>query len=510
MAAYIPPTRYRLLFIGLSLVYLFAEFGFNASLLDLAGGLATPDEVSSLERYGRTLSGVAAVLLAAKWLMHRMHGRIVWAFLAASPLLPAVYIGQGELIDRLVAETSGAQRQIAAYAALVPSAVLRESVRLQGLPFSPAEYATPASKTFFAIFPALAYLSPDIVPAVDRQLEGLMRNQVAEKIGSSTEFYNRKYVPAVNDVKVLYNKKYVPASNAGDSPGGTPSSDAHWEQYQKMLRRHGIDPLTAERHTRDRVIAELHRKGLKVSDSFELTDRDAFDEAVAAMGPANRPSFSSGASKALGFKTTIGPGLSWSEFAAHKDVQKKLRAELNSKLPAGAPKLTTVRLDWSPAEVHRQVYAPTLATLAKEAVRELRADSETFAPGGVNVKRGEEAVRRVLVPPIALSFSLFFSLMNLLSLILDCVVAAANSIRPGTPVGKWTINFVRVALLSALVIGPLQLRNSASESQVFRTLASKLNGNGHEVIAAYLGWVIKAEPMFYPIARIAKGDVIRR
>lgn len=509
MTKYTLSTGYRLLFAGLTLAYLFAEFGFNADLLDFSGGAAEPGEVTALEMRGRTLSGIAAVLLMTKLLTHLFKGRILIALLAASPVGSLVYWGQGEVIERLVADTSGEERQIAAYAAVVPRAVLRNSLKLEGLDLTDDEYSTPEGKTFFAIFPALAYLTPGFMSTVDKQLERIMVRQVASEIGSSEQFYNDKYVPAVNDVKSLYNKKYVPASNGNTSPNMPGRTDAHWNQYQKMLRRHGIDPLTAERHTRDQVLDALRRKGIKVGDDFDLTDREAFDEAVGKMASRSRPSFSEGASKALGFKTSIGPGLTWSEFAAHPDVQRKVLRSVNAELPGGAPLLKSISLSWCPVEVERRIYAPSITALAKQKVRALRSESGTFGAGGTNAKTGENAMRRVLVPPVALAFSLFFSMASLVSLILDCLAMAVSGIWPRSVINPWAINLTRASLFALIIFFPLQIENKASASKAFKVLTSKLHASDKGFQARGLAWAMKAEPLVYPIARSVIPSVKR-
>ena len=55
----------------LTLVYLCFELGFNARLLDVVGGNASPADVEHLEVYGRTLSGVAAALVLLQVLLRR-------------------------------------------------------------------------------------------------------------------------------------------------------------------------------------------------------------------------------------------------------------------------------------------------------------------------------------------------------------------------------------------------------------------------------------------------------
>jgi len=57
------PLWQNSLVIILTLIYLICELAFNSRLLDLVGSLSTPDDIHSMERYGRALTAIAAALL---------------------------------------------------------------------------------------------------------------------------------------------------------------------------------------------------------------------------------------------------------------------------------------------------------------------------------------------------------------------------------------------------------------------------------------------------------------
>jgi hypothetical protein len=495
------PATYRVsgggLFVLLTVLYLLAEFSFNARLLDVAGGSSTDAEVEALEFWGKSLSGVAATLLIGRLLSHRLRLHALAALIVASPAIPAVYWGQGALIDHLVERSSNQERQIATYVTLVPTALINRIADLEHYNLTEQEFASPAAKTFFALFPALAYSSPSVIRSIDRQLEELLRSKVERSLGDAHGFHNKVFLNAINETKRIYNKSYVPASEKAVSSADT---KAHWDEYRANLAKAGIDPYVVKENDRRRVVHHLQKKDLPVPDDFQLNDRAAFDQAILKKhSKSGARSFSAEASKELGFDTTMGPGLNWVAFAAHPDIQRKVTTELRKSIPDGSfPKF--INLNWSPAEVERQFYRPLVASLTTQALGQFRAAEKSYARGAVNGDRAEKAVRATLVPPIALFFSLFFSVFNVLGLAVD----GAARLSGGEP-NVWLMNGLRAALLAAIVVVPMQFTNPVVESGAFKTLVKKIDEQGKTPLSLYLTWVVKAEPVFYPVA-----DAIRR
>ena len=61
------PSWQNWLVIGITLTYLICELAFNSRLLDLVGSVSTAEEVHNIERYGRTLTAIAAALLVLQF-----------------------------------------------------------------------------------------------------------------------------------------------------------------------------------------------------------------------------------------------------------------------------------------------------------------------------------------------------------------------------------------------------------------------------------------------------------
>ena len=68
------PLWQNVLVIILTLTYLICELAFNSRLLDLVGSLSTPDEIHSMERYGRALTAIARPCWYCSWCWAAMPG----------------------------------------------------------------------------------------------------------------------------------------------------------------------------------------------------------------------------------------------------------------------------------------------------------------------------------------------------------------------------------------------------------------------------------------------------
>ncbi|MBK9445819.1 MAG: hypothetical protein IPO00_06870 [Betaproteobacteria bacterium] len=108
--------RTAVIMLVLTVLYLLVEVGFNARLLDTVGGLASPDEIDSIEKYGRVISGVALTLFAWGHLIkkdlaapksHSLSLKLGMALVVCCTLM---YFVQEAIITGLVAASSNDTR----------------------------------------------------------------------------------------------------------------------------------------------------------------------------------------------------------------------------------------------------------------------------------------------------------------------------------------------------------------------------------------------------------------
>lgn len=483
----------------LTALYLFVELAFNARLLDVAGGLPTIEDLKRLEWQGGLVSAAGATLIVWRIVLHvqvrrqpgeiALESRLRALIITALIVGPLVFLGQRYLIDWLVDRASAPERERAVMSLLLSEVVQREVAEIQGLALDSATMRSPEGKTLLAILPFLAYSSATMTDTVRSRLDVLMSGLVRQRAGDPDRLYDEHYITAVNGVRQRFNTDYREASvRIADAELEQGSADEAWREYQLAMSQ---QPFTADSATpaqRAAVIRKLRERGVPVPDGWRLDDRAGFMAALPA-GQA-RTAFRRRADQILGGRTTIPPGLGWREFSRHPDVRRFLASELRARSDILASiDADRLSLEFSRAGFRAQLYEPQVRSQARERVAQLRKAPRTYLPGGSNADEASRAVRAVIVPPLALSLSLFFGLLNMAMLISSVLIGAT----------AWRL-LVSLAVLVAAVAVPLSLENQITRSDAYRSLESTIERE-HGMGAKALAWVVRAEPLFYPFAR---------
>lgn len=468
----------------LTSAYLLLELSFNARLLDVAGGAPNAADLEGVEFFGRILSGIGAALLIWK-LAHKHVRRDNYGLLMLCCLMvvPLVFVGQRLLIDYLVDRSDGEQRQRAVLVATLRVAAQQNVVQFRGLDMDDETKASPAGKTLLTVFPALFYGADKVHESVEKHLTDVVAGAAHAQIGGPQKAYNDFYLPVANEIRRMYNDQYVPASNKfSAAEAGAKSPDQAWHEYMSELENRRIDPYGANEMQRRVVIKRLRKSGVHVHDDFQLGDEEAFRAAF----PSTRRSFSDRVSQALGFKSNLPPGLSFAQFASHKDIRSVALSRIKQRRPdlaiQAAPDLNASEDDFN-----RRVYDPMVKDFVQQRVRALTGQAEMYVKDKAFAEQGREAVRAMLVPPLALGLSLFFGLLNLVGLLASLVPTAIAQIA------------VRLVSTCAIVVGPFFSNNSLTESPGFAVLQQELKEQ-RPVSAVFIRWLVAAEPLGYPLA----------
>lgn len=169
----------------LSVCYLFPETIFNAELVAVAGGLDSTDEqLRTVELFGRAVSGIGVTLLLAdllirgRWLDSKV--RAITALCGVAILVwPLVYFGQKWLVDEYIIHPSTPQeRQQAYYAQVVRSALIRNAVEIDGVPYDPERQHSAAEMTFLALFSGMVYADEKLMENIDQYQEAIIKQYV--------------------------------------------------------------------------------------------------------------------------------------------------------------------------------------------------------------------------------------------------------------------------------------------------------------------------------------------
>ena len=192
----------------------------------------------------------------------------------------------------------------------------------------------------------------------------------------------------------------------------------------------------------------------------------------------------------------VRPGLSREAFVALPGVSRSLREGLG--LSSGQ----LVSTSWSRSEFEEVFRSASLRTQAIQLAEESRAPVAEFEPGGALYERGGDALRSVIVPPVAMAFSLGFGLSNLLALFFTGIRGAAGFVYQTDELPRvfhLTHQAGPLLGLALLIVAPLVLPIGLTTTQAGRDLFDAA-GKSSVPLGLGLRWLGALQPTVYPVA----------
>jgi hypothetical protein len=398
----------------LTALYLCFELAFNARLLDVVGGSASSAHIHHIELFGRSLSGVAVALVLLQLMLGWRHRAgtgaprglaiVFWCLVVGALVFGTLQL----LVDQLVARSDPEFRRASLNIVLVQRALVNGGVQLDGLDDDPTLFAQPAGKAFLALFPVMAVSVERLDEKIrDAKLE-LIARQVERELGGAGGYYAH-YAEAVKSTQAQWQRyQRVPGAQDLDAEVAR-RQDQAWADYLADLGQRGWTPSTVPPMARNAVLRKV-RARVPVSPQWNLADEAAFRAAVEQQ-VRRRAGGASGDGSLTVQGRRLPPGLGWPAFFAHAGVQ----AELHDKLKLPASVLLQPAYG-SAAAFEREVFAPLVRDTARRELQRYDAPVESFADGGRNAQVGLDAARAVIVPPVALFFSLLGAVGHLAKL----------------------------------------------------------------------------------------------
>jgi hypothetical protein len=400
------------------------------------------------------------------------------------------------LIEDLVDKSTGADRRTAVHLRVASIAALRGMLPIGDLDLGDPNIRPPAAKTFLAIFPALALSNP----VIDQRLELLMRDPrlIAAVAGSPAldpgpvSAWQRTFLPLFSNVRERYN--------AGSQSYRQSISNISilqrqkWDEYITELRRYGLTPMTA-RARADAVIAQLRSQSLDLPSTWDPSDQATFFEAVAEnTRRLAAAAFAVQSQETLG--APVPPDLDWAEFCANPAIKNVLRSSLSLQPNVDI----SCAMDYS--EFTRRVYPAFVRQNGPELMRRLLDPPAQFGDGGPLDSLGRVAFTTVIVPPIALFFSLLGALVHIYKVLKYALVVVF-----ARPEAVGVIVFLGVG---ALALAPFRLPNSITNSAGYQRVEARKRSEEPFGPLLSLGfrWVIQAQPYFYPLNERIRMQVL--
>lgn len=483
------PAWQNWLVTGITLTYLICELAFNSRLLDLVGSVSTADEVHNMERYGRTLTAIAAALLALQFSLMglvRLKKKGVWLTAKASTalvLLICLITGTVTwhavewVIERQVTKSTGEFRQMSLLAQLYQHALIEGQQTLEGIPLDSGggqaqTWTSPSGKAFLATLPVLLSSSDRYRKLLERDAEQNLRDNISAREGGVRGYYelwlqargevHKQFVAYYNDEMDISETVRLEQARA-------------WQRYERSLEAKRLKTWNVPRRYYATVRKQVRGQGVPVTNDWSPSDRTGFNAAVAK---AARQKYL--AQRTVVYKgVTLPKRLDWGVFFRLEVIQKELREKL--LLPANTLVREEYPLNDKLKQFALELHTPHLNEAVKQQLPELRAAVSSYSAGGSNEKLGEDAARAVIVPPIALIFSLVGALTHLaklLYLVLVPLTATLLTRRPSRPVrflNRHPLAFP-VALIAVLVVTFSLINNSITESVAYKNLKDGLAG----------------------------------
>jgi hypothetical protein len=483
------PAWQNWLVTGITLTYLICELAFNSRLLDLVGSVSTADEVHNMERYGRTLTAIAAALLALQFSLMglvRLKKKGVWLTAKASTaLVLLICLITGTLtwhavewvIERQVTKSTGEFRQMSLLAQLYQHALIEGQQTLEGIPLDSGggqaqTWTSPSGKAFLATLPVLLSSSDRYRKLLERDAEQNLRDNISAREGGVRGYYelwlqargevHKQFVAYYNDEMDISETVRLEQARA-------------WQRYERSLEAKRLKTWNVPRRYYATVRKQVRGQGVPVTNDWSPSDRTGFNAAVAK---AARQKYL--AQRTVVYKgVTLPKRLDWGVFFRLDVIQKELREKL--LLPANTLVREEYPLNDKLKQFALELHTPHLNEAVKQQLPELRAAVSSYSAGGSNEKLGEDAARAVIVPPIALIFSLVGALTHLaklLYLVLVPLTATLLTRRPSRPVrflNRYPLAFP-VALIAVLVVTFSLINNSITESVAYKNLKDGLAG----------------------------------
>jgi hypothetical protein len=502
MTLSIPATRNDRIAAGtmlvLTLIYLMVELGFNARLLDTVGGTATSEEIDAIERFGRIISGAALTLFVwgnvIRKTLETKEGffRLLFKLSLSAILCCALmYVVQETIISTIVARSSEDTRSRAAILVPVTHLLTLEDVTMKGLDLTAEQYRTPEGKAFLATFALQALAVPELGTRMSKIGEAVFWRVAEESRGGYDKMYGH-YRESVDQLDSQYRNQYLAGVRRyRDVIADSPRQQQYaWNGYVSNLARKRMRPNTVPRYYFGRVRASV-QESVPVPNNWHPADQVTFNNAVhKKVVDAAQSAFESEAGG-------LPPNLSRGEFFAHNRIQEQWNSGL--KITPGI-RLTP---DWTRDEFVSQIEV-IIGHDADRLRRERMASPENYRDGARLEKVGLDSVRALVVPPIALAFSLLGAFTHILKTVLWLLKLFV------TPTRLVVISAVTL-YMSAVLIIPLFLHNQVTTQPLFLKLQTyTIDHMGFEglPVAAMTRWAVQMQHYFYPINEAVRLRVL--
>jgi len=242
----------------------------------------------------------------------------------------------------------------------------------------------------------------------------------------------------------------------------------------------------------DDVAAQVRQamlaQGIELPSEWRANDREGFLEAIIA-GQSHEIGEQAGQSMQQHLGASLPLDLNADAFIASQPIQDQLHEALQPR-----DEQMVITLDLTPEQFRDQILLPHYLAYAEAERQRLYDDAQLLANGQPREDEGKQYVRALIVPPIAMGFSLFFALVNAIGLAASVPVLMDSKRR-------WLPHVIKVGGLVVVVTIPMLSSAAVTQTATYRYFNEEFQRSMTTGGALFATWVIHTQPAIYSIGR---------
>ena len=194
------------------------------------------------------------------------------------------------------------------------------------------------------------------------------------------------------------------------------------------------------------------------------------------------------------FKTELMPRLGIAEFSQIETMQIYFAQAFGEHFHQ------PIALDLSQTEFSQRYIEPLYLARYDALLNKLKADEKWYERDAPYEQSGKASLRNLVVPAVAIMFSLIFGLLNLVNLILNLIFLLVEEKR-------W-LRFAGLSIMSVLILlMPLRHEYQIYSQPAYLDLLSETENNYGLWVQA-LDWLAKTEPLIYPLGNVLRIQLL--
>lgn len=397
------PWYVPLMFI-LTAGYLTLEVPFSVHLAGVLGGDATPEDIHQMERFGRTLSGIAAAIaVLGMWYFPFMEKR---GFSKVRSITTSLFVGGLTTFATYIAldgyataraHFSDGQERKDAVIALLAKRTLSEQGMNGLLDIEPAQW-----NGVVATMPLLIDAKM-LLSFSGKTVSQLASAEAARAFGDAKSFKTEFFETRFSTAETAYADYKRAVSDVKDELENLDQrAQDGWTEYKSKMDQayprgwptgRGINWAMAWRKVR-------FGQDIPVPESWNLRDRGVFIAAVKQKGRGQIfEGYKAAVEQQLGKGVTLPADLRYEAFLSLPVIQKKIREEID------LPKNAVITPGMSQKAFNAAIYNPQLEKAVDEMRDTVSAPAASFERGEL-ATTGKDAVKSVILPALAILLSL--------------------------------------------------------------------------------------------------------